>query len=70
MRTTYPALSMAEAWRELPEDNKELCIAVRDYLRQSGKLDYFKVLIQYIEFLRSIDNLINLIVWLKEQEKP
>jgi hypothetical protein len=36
----YPALSMADVWRELPEDNKELALAIRDYLRRRERRRY------------------------------
>jgi hypothetical protein len=61
-----PAPSMAEVWRELPEDEDKLIRLIFDYFRFIGK---DLTLLSFIQLVKKIDRMIDLLIWVTEQRK-
>jgi len=66
----YPAPCLAEVWRELPEDNGKLIVLMEDWLSKT-KDDWYHCdpEICFLETVRNVDRLIDLLIWLKGKGK-
>ena len=60
-----PAPSMAEVWRELPEDLKLVSLVRR---RMEFEEDPRLVTHYLIELFRNMDRLVDLLIWVKENK--
>jgi len=57
---------MAEVWRELPSDPGELIHALMRY----WSCDHYpNLLARFIEMLRDLDALIDLLIWVRKEAK-
>ena len=64
----YPALSMSEAWRLLPEDEDTLIKLLFDYHRFRYGKSVWDMQVFIIKLARDVNNLCQLILWLKGRE--
>ena len=67
-REQYPALSMSEAWRLLPEDEDTLIKLLFDFHRFRYGKSVWDMNVFIIKLARDVNNLCELILWLKGQE--
>ena len=63
-----PAPSMAEVWRELPESG-ELSVLIEQYMDETYEFGNRWGETDVMYLLRNINKLIDLLVWVTEQEK-
>jgi hypothetical protein len=68
--TSISAPSMAEVWRELPEDNEEMAILIHDWLVDARFiLPTTKILpCLWIGICRDINRLIDLFIWVRKEK--